>query len=96
MIAFDSDRTLCHVIGDDLHHALGVGAVANEVAQKCKAFHALFASMRKACVERFQVAVDVGQQADPQHSSFGRETPALSHEYRTVAPGQTDSLSADG
>jgi hypothetical protein len=66
VVAQYDDRTLCGVLLDQVEDRNGVGAVADEVAQKSIAVRSQRIRVRKARGDRFEVAVDVCEQGDLQ------------------------------
>jgi hypothetical protein len=68
VVALDNRRALRGVAGDHLDDCACVCTVAYEIAEKHEAFRTTTARVGQARVQRFEVAVNVGQQSG-QHES---------------------------
>jgi hypothetical protein len=52
------------VLGDHIHDRTWIRAVADEVAEECEAFRVVRVCVAKACIERFDVAMNVGEKRE--------------------------------
>jgi hypothetical protein len=66
VIAEHDDGALRSVLLDEIEHCDRIRAIADEVAEECIAVRPQGLRMREAGGDRFEIAVDVGEQSELQ------------------------------
>jgi hypothetical protein len=62
VVTLENHRPLGGIPGDNFDHGARVCAITHEIAEKNKTFRAAISRVPETGIQRFQVAVDVGQQ----------------------------------
>ena len=88
MIAEERDRALAHKLHDGPHRPIGIGAIADIIAEQHKAFRAEPARPRKARGECLPICVNIRNQCDQQRGA----PPKVSAFRFTIAPARREIL----